>query len=202
MSTINRFAIPAFALVAALSVGSVFGLAQTKSTPTESDKSDNVAQPAAPDYGPMMGSWGRGMMGYGMGPGMMSQGGMGPWMMGQGDFGPAMCAAMAGHLDGRLAYLKAELKITEAQEPLWKDYAAAARDNAKSMVAHCTTMMSPKGAAGLSLPDRLDLHEQFMATQLDTLRATNKALKPLYGALSEDQKKIADQMFWGPMGMM
>ena len=61
-----------------------------------------------------------------MGPGMMSQGGMWPWMMGSGGFGPAMCAAMAGHVDGRLAYLKAELKITEAQEPLWKAYAAAA----------------------------------------------------------------------------
>ena len=67
----------------------------------------------------------------------------------------------------RLAYLKAELKITDAQEPLWKAYAAAARDNAQGMQARCTAMMSPKGAAGLSLPDRLDLHEQFMATQLE-----------------------------------
>ncbi len=123
-------------------------------------------------------------------------------MMGSGGMGPAMCAAMASHLDGRLAYIKAELKITEAQEPLWKAYADAARDNANGMVGHCTTMMSPKGAAGLSLPDRLDLHEQFMAAQLDALRAMNKALKPLYAALSDDQKKIADQMFWGPMGMM
>ena len=143
------------------------------------------------------------MMGYdGMGPGMMSQGGMGPWMMGSGGFGPAMCAAMASHLDGRLAYLKAEVKITEAQEPLWKAYAGAARDNANGMQARCAAMMSSRGGTGLSLPDRLDLHEQFMAAQLDALRAMNKALKPLYAALSEDQKKIADQMFWGPMGMM
>ena len=41
-----------------------------------------------------------------------------------------------------------------------------------------------------------------MAAQLDALRAMNKALKPLYAALSDDQKKSADQMFWGPMGMV
>jgi LTXXQ motif family protein len=94
------------------------------------------------------------------------------------------------------------LKITDAQEPLWKAYASAARDNANGMVARCTTMMSDKGAAALSLPDRLDRHEQFMATQLDSMRAMNNAFKPLYAALSEDQKRTADQMFWGPMGMM
>ena len=50
--------------------------------------------------------------------------------------------------------------------------------------------------------NRMAWHEQFMSARLDALRATNKALKPLYDALSDDQKKTADQMFWGPMGMM
>ncbi len=203
MSKLNRFAVPAFALVAALAVGSAVGLAQTKATPAQSNPTAQGQTPAAPGYGAMMGDWWQGMMGGGgMGPGMMSRGGMGPWMMGSGRFGPGMCAAMGSHMDGRLAYLKAELKITEAQEPLWKAYATAARDNANGMQARCATMMDPKGAAALNLPDRLDLHEQFMAAQLDSLREMNKALKPLYAALSEDQKKTADQMSWGPMGMM
>jgi LTXXQ motif family protein len=145
----------------------------------------------------------RGMMGFGsMGPGMMGYGGMGPWMMGRGESGPATCSAMAGHIEGRLAYIKAELKITADQEPLWNSYAAVARDNANSMLAHCTTMMSPRGASSLSLPNRLDQHEQLMAARLDAMRATNKALKPLYATLSDSQKKTADQLFWGPMGMM
>jgi len=130
--------------------------------------------------------------GYGTGPGMMEAGG----------FGPAMCAMMASHVDGRLAYLKAELMITEAQEPLWKDYAAAFRDNAKGMLVRCKKMMGSRGAAALSLPDRMDQHEQLMAAQLDAVRAANKALKPLYASFSENQKKTVDQMFWGPMGMM
>ena len=136
-----------------------------------------------------------------MGPrGMMGYGGPGSWMMGQGGFSQAMCNVMANHIEGRLAYIKAELKITEAQESLWNTYAAAARDNANAMRAHCTTMMSRR--SGLSLPDRLEQHEQLMATQLDAIRAMNKALKPFYAALSDDQKKTADQLFWGPMGMM
>jgi len=71
-------------------------------------------------------TWGpRGMMGYGfMGPGMMGFGAMGPWMMrGSGSSAEAMCSAMASHIEGRLAYVKAELKVTDAQEPLWNAYA-------------------------------------------------------------------------------
>ena len=144
-------------------------------------------------------TWGpRGMMGYGfMGPGMM---GFGPWMMGGGST-EAMCSAMASHIEGRLAYVKAELKVTDAQDPLWSAYAVAARDNAKTMIARCTTMMGKRDSQA-SLPDRLDQNEQLMAAQLDAMRAMNKALKPLYEALSDGQKKTADQLFWGPMGMM
>ena len=147
-----------------------------------------------PWNGPMMGTWGsRGMMGYG---------GMGAWMMRWGDLGQGVCSAMAGHIEGRLAYIKAELKITEAQEPLWTSDAVAARDNANSMLAHCNSMMTQRGASSVSLPDRLEQHEQLMAAQLDAVRAMDKALKPLYAALSDSQKQAADQLFWGPMGMM
>ena len=138
--------------------------------------------------------------GWMMGPrAMMGHGGPGSWMMGSGGFSQAMCNVMANHIEGRLAYIKAELKITEPQGSLWNTYAAAARDNANAMRAHCTTMMNKRGA---NLLDRLDQHEQLMAAQLDAVRAMNKSLKPLYAALSDDQKKTADQLFWGPMGMM
>ena len=109
---------------------------------------------------------------------------------------------MGGHVDSRLAYLKTELKITEAQEPLWQAYVAAARDGANTMLAQCTAMMSERGKDAASLPDRLNQHEAMMAAQLDSVRAMNKALKPLYAALSDSQKETADQLFWGPMGAM
>src|SRR3974390_2035681 len=120
------------------------------------------------------------------GPGMMGYGGMGPWMMGRGSWGPAMCSAMAGHIEGRLAYIKAELKITSAQEPLWNSYATAARDNANTMVAHCNSVMNEPGKSTASLPDRLDQHEQLMARQPHPIRPRNKELKPLYGNTSHE----------------
>lgn len=116
--------------------------------------------------------------------------------------GPEMCHAMAGHVEGRLAYIKAELKITAAQEPLWQAYAAAARDGADTMLAQCTAMMSERGKAAARLPDRLDQHEAHLAAQLDAVRTMNKTLKPLYAALSDSQKQMADQLFMGPMGAM
>lgn len=133
--------------------------------------------------------------------GMMDDRHMGPGMMG-GD-GPEgmMCMMMGRHVEGRLAFLKTELKITANQEPLWNAYADAARANAKGMAGHCTAMMKAN-ASEMSLPDRLDQHEQMMAARLDALRSLNKALKPLYAALSEEQKKEIDEIAWGPMGMM
>lgn len=151
----------------------------------------------------MMGSWSPRDMGYGfMGPGMMGYGAMGPWMMGWSGSPAAICNAMVGHVEGRLAYLKTELKITNAQEALWNSYAAAARDNANAMLAHCNAMMSQRGASSATLPDRLDQHVQLMEAQLDAVRAMNKALRPLYAVLSDSQKRTVDQLYWGPMGMI
>jgi hypothetical protein len=171
-----------FAAVALVMATTIVGAANAQDQSQQQD----------PWNGWMMRAWGHGVMGYG---------GPGSWMMGRGDFNQAMCSVMPNHIEGRLAYIKAELKITEGQEPLWSAYAAAARDNANAMRAHCTIMSRRSGSAA-SLPDRLEQHEQLMAAQLDAVRAMDKLLKPLYAALSDSQKQTADQLFWGPMGMM
>jgi hypothetical protein len=133
--------------------------------------------------------------------GMMGYGGMGPWMRGLGNSGRAICAKVS-HIAGRLAYIKAELKITDAEEPLWESYAAAARNNATIIRERCSVMLNNGNASPGSLPDLLEQHVELMATRLDAVRAITKALKPLYAALSGEQKQIADQIFWGPIGMM
>jgi hypothetical protein len=133
--------------------------------------------------------------------GMMGYGGMGPWLRGLGNSGRAICAKVS-HIAGRLAYIKAELKITDAQEPLWESYAAAARNDATVIRERCSVMLNNRDASAGSLPDLLDQHVELMATRLDAVRAMTKALKPLYAALSEEQKQIAEQIFSGPIGMM
>jgi hypothetical protein len=65
------------------------------------------------------------------GAGEMPMMGMMRMMMGQDGMGGM--SMMAGHVEGRLAFLKTELKITDAQLPLWNAVADAIRADAKTM---------------------------------------------------------------------
>ena len=124
---------------------------------------------------------------------MMGQDGMGGMAM--------MGTAMTQHVEGKLAFLKTELKITDAQLPLWNDFAQAVRDNAKtmgSMMQGGMMGMKPSGA----LPDKLAMREKMMTAHLEGLRKLRTAVDPLYAALSDEQKKAADQLMLTPMGMM
>jgi LTXXQ motif family protein len=107
---------------------------------------------------------------------------------------------MAGHVEGRVAFLKTELKITDAQQPLWNAVADAIRANAKAMSGMPNGM--PMMGAAATLPEKLATHEKMMAAHLDSLRKLKAAVEPLYAALSADQKKTADELMIGPMGMM
>jgi LTXXQ motif family protein len=147
---------------------------------------------------------------------MMSQGWMGH-MMGQRWMGQMMNPSQ--HVEGRLAFLKTELKITDAQTAEWNAYADALRANAKRMGDLMNQMMSSgvmgpgmmgqgqgmmmQGQAGtlMSLPDRLNWTEQHMAAHMEMLQAVKEPTLRLYGVLSNEQKQVADQLL-GPMGMM
>ena len=127
-------------------------------------------------------------------------------MMGSG----AMMMDPSQHVEGRLAFLKAELKITEAQTQQWIAFAEAFRANAQRMGelwGSMATMMghdSMSGSAGpvLALPDRLDLMEKHLATHLEMARAIKGPATELYTALSDDQKRVANTLLHGPMGLM
>src|SRR5215472_377802 len=136
----------------------------------------------------------QGMSGNQMGSagGMM---GMMRMMMGQDGMG-----MMAGHVEGRLAFLKTELKITDAQLPLWNAVADAIRANAKSMGDMAGGMMG--GSQTATVPDKLAMREKMMTAHLEALRKFKAAVDPLYAALSDEQKKTADELLIGPMGMM
>lgn len=133
------------------------------------------------------GMQGQGMQGQMMGGQMM--GNMGGHMMGGGP---------AKHIEGRLAFLKTELGITDAQMDAWKDYADAMRKSAGSMQQMHETMMS--GDPPTSFPDRMERREQMMSARIETLRTLRDAAVPLYEALDDEQKQVADSIMG--MGMM
>jgi LTXXQ motif family protein len=155
---------------------------------------------------------------------MMNQGMMSYGMMNYGWMGHGMMPMMdpSQHIEGRLAFLKTELKITEAQAPQWAAYADALRANAKRMGQLMTEVMSSgmmnygnygmmMGNPGMmaqgqprpmmSLPDRLNWAEQHMAAHMEMLQAIKGPTEQLYAVLSDEQKHVADQIM-GPMGMM
>src|SRR5215472_2927754 len=73
-------------------------------------------------------------------PGMMPDAGEGGIMKGDrtpmgimGMIRSRMIEMMWAHTDGALAFLKTELKITDAQTPQWNAFADAVRANAKRM---------------------------------------------------------------------
>lgn len=110
-----------------------------------------------------------------------------------------------GRIEGRIAFLKTELKITDAQQPLWNAFAEALRVNARGMSGMMgdmqDMMMGAQGPA--ALPQRLELYERMLAARLDALRRLKGALGPLYAAFDDVQKRTADQLLMpGPMGAM
>ena len=106
--------------------------------------------------GSMMGAGGMPMMGAGGWQRMMAAGGM------------EMMSAMAGYVEGRLAFLKTELKITDAQLPLWNKFADALRDNAKTMGKVDAGQHVRVRSQSATLPDRLATREKFLIARLET----------------------------------
>lgn len=138
---------------------------------------------------------GPGMMGYGGGPGR-------GWHMWDG-WGPSWGGgpdAMLERVDGRLAFLKAELKITDEQSAAWNKLAEAIRTSAAGRRERMKGKWSGDDN-GKSLLERLDAHEQFMSARLEELKQVKSAWSDLYKALSDSQKKEADEIVLPVMGM-
>jgi hypothetical protein len=114
---------------------------------------------------------------------------------------PMMQAMMAtDHVEGRIAYQKAELAITNAQMPQWTAVAGLLRLNAKAMRDEMARMA--KDGMPTAAPARGDMMVMMMSERLEGMRKLGVANKALYAVLTPDQRKTADDMAAAPMGMM
>jgi hypothetical protein len=112
----------------------------------------------------------------------------------------AQSGMMAANVEGRIASLKSELKITDAQTSAWSKFADASRAAGGSMNDMYQQMMQSGPAS--TLPARLERRETMLSAHLGRVKTLKEALDPLYASLSAEQKKIADSIMIGPMGMM
>ena len=130
---------------------------------------------------------------------MMHGWGMGGHMMGPG--GPRW---MFERTDGRLAFLKTELKITDKQTTAWNTLAEAVRTTGETHKAMMQSMMEERHSGELfkkPLPERLAYHRTHLETRLEQVKSVADAVDELYTVLDEKQKKAADEIFLPMMGM-
>jgi hypothetical protein len=171
-------------LVAALALAALGGVAFAQA-PKPDEHHPDQAPPAAAAPAP----GGMGMMGGDM-----------PRMMSMMHGGGMMGGMPFRHVEGRLAFLKAELRITPAQEPYWTKFADAVRAAANTAKSAMPQMM--QGATKASAPEVLGRYEKMLTLRLETVRPVRAAFDPLYAALSAEQKRVADELFASPMGVM
>jgi hypothetical protein len=100
------------------------------------------------------------------------------------------------HIEGRLAFLRTELKITEAQAPLWDRVAAVLRERAAKMGSAIEAGRQARSAG--TRPDlllQLEARVRSGESRTESERAFLAAFRPLYEQLSDEQKKTADELF-------
>jgi hypothetical protein len=167
--------------------------------PAQSEAPSAAPAPAAapPVQGGMGGASMMKMMGGGMGMDMMR---MMRMMMMAGSGIEAMGAI--DHVEGHIAFLRAELKITDAQTSAWNAFADALRAHAQKLADLRGSMMAQGSAQQPpTVIDRIDQQERWLTARLDGLKAIKATVVPLYAALSDEQKKTADELLGPHMGM-
>ena len=132
----------------------------------------------------MMNMMGGGMSSSGMGMEKMDPAGMG----------------MIDHVEGRIAFLRAELKITDAQAEVWNTFAEALRATAKRLNEARDAADSQSSLPALE--QRLAVQEQWLSARLEGVRAIKGTLAALYQVLSPDQRKSADELLAMHIGLM
>jgi hypothetical protein len=173
-------------MIAARAAALIFGLAVA--TPVWADDAHHpAAGGSAPPAAP---ATMRAAAGDGMPMTMMS-------MMGAPHH--AMMGATLDHIEGRIAFLDAELKITDAQRPLWRAFADVMRSEAREAGAHGGAM--PNAAAEPAL-QRLNHEAHRLTARLDAVHRLRAAVEPLYAALDADQKRAFDALTGHPLGLL
>ncbi len=100
--------------------------------------------------------------------------------------------------DGRIAMIKATLKLTDAQQKLWQPV----EDLMKTRQASRQKAMQDRQAAGAqggavkpSLADRMERRSAGLAKAAEDAKAFSVVFKPFYDSLSDSQKAAAGPLF-------
>jgi hypothetical protein len=103
------------------------------------------------------------------------------------------------HVEGHIAFYRAELGITDAQQAQWNTFADAIRAGAAKMrEAIGKSLAAQPGTA----PEQFQRRIELLSVHLDVLRSVSAAGGPLYASLSPEQKRKADELLAEHFGSM
>ncbi|WP_249149362.1 Spy/CpxP family protein refolding chaperone [Bradyrhizobium liaoningense] len=108
---------------------------------------------------------------------------------------PAGSGAMSGpadvteRLEGRIAFLKAELQISDKQAADWNNVADALRSSRQHLL-EARKMLAMDDRLGSA--DRLEHYERHLSERLEAIKSARLAFTRLYASLNENQKQTAD----------
>jgi hypothetical protein len=100
-------------------------------------------------------------------------------------------------IEARLAYIRTALKITDAQQPQWENFANVLRKQAQQTDEFRNARRAERGQQrpqGASAIERLERRQKMMSVASQRLDEVIAAAKPLYAALSPEQQKVADEL--------
>ncbi|MCW0235111.1 MAG: Spy/CpxP family protein refolding chaperone [Ferrovibrio sp.] len=114
----------------------------------------------------------------------------------------------ARFIEGRIAFLRTELKLTPQQTPLFDTLASEMRRSATAMQEHHAQRQqaSAQKQTPASALEKLELRSAMMKEAVAAQDRYLTAFRPLYQSLTEEQKQTADQLLaqgggmGGPMG--
>lgn len=106
---------------------------------------------------------------------------------------PPMSPAAQAAVDQRIRTLRADLKITPAEAPLWDSFAQAMRENAARTDALFAERA--RGVATMNAAENMRSYAQIARDYADSTERLATAFATLYGSLSEPQRQAADKLF-------
>ncbi len=93
------------------------------------------------------------------------------------------------HIEGQIAFFKAELGITEAQTPQWNAFADVLRARAEK-----SKQAAPPAMGEATAPEQIERRIAMLTARSEAMQAVLGGLKPLYAVLTDSQKKTADAL--------
>lgn len=105
--------------------------------------------------------------------------------------------ALPTHMEGRLAFLRAELRITEAQTAKWTDFVDAVRAAGKQVQLPCADA-ARSGTSPSSL-ERIETAGKLLSARADALKSVASNGRTLYASMTDEQKTLADDLMFAPV---